>query len=173
MTSTLTEPVDFGQRSSLKVHPVSIGAMRLPDEHLAVPLIRQAIDAGMIYIDTSRGYGDSEIKLAKALKDGYREKVILSTKWAPWNVKIEPDDDTSAQCAYKRVLESMERLEVEYLDFYQLWCIDSSEHYEQATCKGGLLDGILRAKDEGLIRHLGFTTHDTPENISRYIKEAD
>ncbi|MCK4796155.1 MAG: aldo/keto reductase, partial [Spirochaetes bacterium] len=68
--------------------------MRLPDEEEAIPLMRQAIDAGMIYIDTSRGYGDSEIKVGKSLKDGYREKVILSTKWSPWNVKIEEDDDT-------------------------------------------------------------------------------
>jgi predicted aldo/keto reductase-like oxidoreductase len=59
--------------------------MRLPqDTDEAVALIRRAIDAGMTYIDTSRGYGDSEIKIGKALKDGYRERVILSTKWSPW-----------------------------------------------------------------------------------------
>src|SRR3989338_5638878 len=80
-----TMVVDFGKRSGLKVHPVSIGGMRLPDEEQAIPLLRQAIDAGMIYIDTSRGYGDSEIKIGKALKNGYRGKVILSTKWCPWN----------------------------------------------------------------------------------------
>ncbi len=173
MTRSQTREVDFGKRSGLQVHPVSIGAMRLPEEEQAIPLIRQAIDAGMIYIDTSRGYGDSELKLAKALKDGYREKVILSTKWCPWNIKVEPSDDTSAQCTYKRLLESMERLEVEYLDFYQIWSIENSDHYEQATCKGGMLDGIRRAKEEGLIKHIGFTTHDTPKNIAKSIDEAD
>ena len=173
MTIRQTRQVDFGKRSGLKVYPVSIGAMRLPDEQLATPLVRQAIDAGMVYIDTSRGYGDSEIKLAKALKDGYREKVTLSTKWCPWNIKVEPDDDTSAQCTYKRLLESMERLDVEYLDFYQIWSINNFENYQQATCKGGMLDGIRRAKDEGLIRHIGFTAHDTPDNIRKYIDEAD
>ena len=168
-----TRQVDFGKRSGLKVYPVSLGAMRLPDEQLAIPLIRQAVDAGMIYIDTSRGYGDSETKLAKALKDGYREKVILSTKWCPWNLKVQPDDDASAECAYKRLVESMERLDVEYLDFYQIWSINDSDTYQQATHKGGMLDGILRAKDEGLIGHIGFTTHDTPENIRKYIDQAD
>jgi uncharacterized protein len=59
------------------------------------------------------------------------------------------------------------------LDFYQLWNIDSLEHWQQATRRGGMLDGIFRAKKEGLVRHIGFTTHDTPENISRYIDEAD
>lgn len=173
MTIRQTKQVDFGKRSGLKVHPVSIGAMRFPEEELAIPLIRQAIDAGMTYIDTSRGYGDSELILAKTLKDGYREKVTLSTKWCPWNLKVEPDDDTSADCTYKRVLESMERLDVECLDFYQIWAIFNLEQYEQATCKGGMLDGILRAKDEGLVKHIGFTTHDTPENVSKYINEAD
>ena len=73
MTVRQTRQIDFGERSGLKVHPVNLGTMRLPDEELATPLIRQAIDAGMIYIDTSRGYGDSEIKLAKALKAGSSE----------------------------------------------------------------------------------------------------
>ena len=168
-----TKQVDFGNRSGLKVYPVSIGAMRLPELDKAIPLIRQAIDAGMIYIDTSRGYLDSELKLAKALKDGYREKVILSTKWCPWIKMVEPTDDTSADCEYKRILESMKRLDVDYLDFYQLWNIDTLEHWNQATCKGGMLDGILRAMDEGLVKHTGFTTHDTPENISNYIDQAD
>jgi predicted aldo/keto reductase-like oxidoreductase len=166
--------IDFGKRSGLKVYPVSIGSMRFPqDVDESVALIRQAIDSGMIYIDTSRGYIDSEMKLAKALKNGYREKVILSTKWCPWNLKVEPTDDTSAECTYKRILESMKRLDVDYLDFYQLWSINNNEQWVQATRKGGMLDGIIRAKKEGLVRHLGFTTHDTPENISKYIDEAD
>jgi predicted aldo/keto reductase-like oxidoreductase len=168
------EWVDFGKRSGLQCHRVSIGAMRLPaDEDEAVGLMRQAIDAGMIYIDTSRGYGDSEIKVGKSLKHGYREKVILSTKWSPWITKIEDADDSSADCTYKRILESMERLDVEYLDFYQVWSIMRPEHYDQAVAKGGMLDGIRRAMDEGLVWHTGLTTHDTPENVSHYIDEAD
>lgn len=168
-----TRLVDLGKRSGLKVHLVSIGAMRLPDEEQASVLIRQAIDASMTYIDTSRGYADSEIKVGKSLKDGYREKVILSTKCSPWIKKVEPNDDTSAECTYKRIIESMKRLDVDYLDFYQIWNIDSRKHYEQAVAKGGMLDGIKRAMDEGLVGHTGFTTHDSPNNISQYIDEAD
>jgi uncharacterized protein len=166
--------IPFGKRSGLNVYPVSIGAMRLPeDEQQAIALLRQAIDANMVYIDTSRGYGDSEIKVGKALKDGYRQKVILSTKWSPWVKKIASDDDTSAECAYRRLCESMERLDVDYLDFYQIWSVHSLESWKEATQKGGMLEGIQRAKDEGLVGHIGFTTHDTPENVSRYIDEAD
>ncbi len=173
MSITQKKQVDFGKRSGLKCFPVSIGAMRLPEEQKAIPLVRQAIDAGMVYIDTSRGYGDSELKLAKSLKDGYRQKVILSSKWAPWNFKAKESDDTSADCMYRRIIDSMQRLEVEYIDFYQIWAISNPEHYNEVVRKDGMLDGIRRAMDEGLVGHTGFTTHDKPENISRYIDEAD
>ena len=70
------ELIPFGQRSGFYVPQANIGGMRLPqDTGEAVALLRHAIDAGMRYIDTSRGYGDSEIKIGKALKDGYRQKV--------------------------------------------------------------------------------------------------
>jgi predicted aldo/keto reductase-like oxidoreductase len=67
----------------------------------------------------------------------------------------------------------MQRLDVSYLDFYQIWSINNNEQWVQATCKGGMLDGILRAKKEGLVKHIGFTTHDTPENVNKCIDEAD
>ncbi len=164
----------FGQRSGFEVPRVNIGAMRLPqDLDEAVALIRYAIDHGMRYIDTSRGYGDSEVKLGHALKDGYREKVILSTKWSPWITKIEEDDDASADCTCKRIEESMRRLDVDYLDYYQVWNIHNRETYDLAIAKGGMLEGIQRAMSDGLVGHTGFTTHDTPENLATYFQEAD
>ncbi len=156
------------------VPPANIGAMRLPrDLTEAVELVRHAIDSGMKYIDTSRGYGESEWILGEALKDGYREKVILSTKWSAWITKIQNADDTSGDCVRRRIDEEMRRLDVDYLDFYQVWNIDSREHYNQIIAKGGVIDGILKAKEEGLVGHLGFTTHDSVENILAYINEAD
>lgn len=164
----------FGKRSGFNVPAANIGAMRFPaDMDEAIALIRHAIDSGMKYIDTSRGYGDSELKLGQALKDGYREKVILSTKWSPWVVKIEETDDSSADCMRRRIEESMKRLDVDYLDFYQVWSVCNREHWQQATEKGGMLDGILKAREEGLVGHLGFTTHDSVENLISYLPEAD
>jgi predicted aldo/keto reductase-like oxidoreductase len=151
-----------------------MGTMRLPEDHdEAVALLRHAIDSGMKYIDTSRGYGESEIKIGKALKDGYREKVILSTKWCPWVMKVEESDDTSSDCMRKRIEESMSRLDVDYLDYYQIWNIDSREHYDQAIAKGGMLEGVQKAMSDGLVGHTGFTTHDNVENLLTYIEEAD
>jgi len=156
------------------VTPVSLGAMRLPEDCVdAVELIRQAIDAGMCYIDTSRGYGESEFKLGRALKDGYREKVMLSSKCSPWNKKVRPDDDGSADSVRRRIEEQMVRLDVDYLDFYQVWSVNNRETWEIATKKGGMVEGILKAMDEGLVGHTGFTTHDTVDNLLGYLDTAD
>jgi len=164
----------FGRRSGLKVPPVNIGGMRFPqDMDEAVALIRHAIDSGMTYIDTSRGYGDSELKLARALKNGYREKVILSTKWSPWAMRVSDSDSASADCVRRRIDEQMKRLEVDYLDFYQVWSINSREDYRQVVSRRGLLTGIRKAMDEGLVVHTGFTTHDDPKSLMKYIDEVD
>ncbi len=164
----------FGQRSGFQIPRANIGGMRLPkDVDAAVSLIRHAIDSGMRYIDTSRGYGESEWIIGLALKDGYRDKVVLSTKWAPWVTKIDPSDVPSSDCVRRRIEESMKRLDVSYLDFYQIWSVTKREHYQQAVAKGGMLEGILKAKEDGLVGHTGFTTHDSVENLLDYIEEAD
>jgi hypothetical protein len=165
---------DFGDRSGLQVHPVSIGAMRLPKDALeAVELIRYAIDSGLRYIDTSRGYGESEWLLGRALRDGYRDKVILSSKWSPWITRIQPTDEPTADCIRRRIDETLLRLGVDYLDYYQVWNIQSEENYQAATRRGGSLDGIRQAMDEGVVKRTGFTTHDSPENLLKYLPDLD
>lgn len=165
---------DFGKRSGLSVRPVSIGAMRLPgDVKDAVDLVRRAIDAGMCYIDTSRGYGESEFVLGRALQDGYRDKVILSTKCSPWIKKVRDTDEPDAATTRQRIEESILRLGVDYLDFYQIWNVNNRENWDKATRPGGMLDGIRGAMEDGLVRHTGFTTHDSVENLLDYIETAE
>lgn len=165
---------NFGQRNGHQVTPISIGAMRLPkDVDLAVELVRNAIDRGMCYIDTCRCYGESEWIIGRALKDGYRKKVLLSTKWSPWISKITDSDDTASDCMRRRIEESMRRLDVDFLDYYQVWNINCRAVYDQAVAKGGMVDGIIKAKADGLVGHIGFTTHDSVENLLTYIAEAD
>lgn len=164
----------FGQRSGLDVAAISMGAMRFPkDTDEAAKIIRHGIDSGLQYIDTCRRYGDSELKLREALKNGYREKVILSTKWSPWNDPEKTMADATASCVRAKIDESLERLGVDYLDFYQAWDVKSRECYEHFTAKGGMLEGVLAAKKEGLIKHIGMTTHDSVENVLDYIKQSE
>ncbi len=166
--------VAFGNRSGLSVFPVSIGAMRLPEDMIeSVELIRYAIDSGLIYIDISRCYGEAELKVGRALRDGYRKKVILSTKSSPWVRKIQPSDDGSADSILRRIEESLLRLDVDCLDFYQIWSIFNEDNWNLATSKGGMLEGIKKARDRGLVRHIGITTHERPEDIMRHLPECD
>lgn len=164
----------LGLRCGLPVPPISIGTARLPhDREAAAILIRAALDAGMRLIDSSRTYDDSELKVALALKNGYRERAVVSAKWSPWAVKVDPDDLPTASCARKRLEEQLHRLQVDYVDLYMIWLINIPEHYHSATAPGGLLEGILRAQDEGLVRHIGFSSHDTPQNICAYMRKSD
>lgn len=164
----------LGLRCRLPVPPVSIGTARLPhDREAAAVLIRRALDAGMRLIDSSRTYDDSELKVALALKNGYRERAVVSAKWSPWAVKVTPADAPTADCARRRIDEQLARLGVDYVDLYLLWLLNTPEQFRQATSKGGLLDGVLRAQDEGLVRHIGFSSHDTPQNICSYMRESD
>jgi len=165
---------EYGKKSGFNVPFLNMGAMRFPENvDEAVKVIRYAIDCGYKYIDTSRFYDDSELKLKIALQDGYREKVVLSTKWSVMVGKIESDDDDSADCMLKRIEESMTRLGVDHLDFYQLWCVLDLDYFNNAMKKNGMVDGMKKAKELGLVSHLGMTTHDTAENIISVIPQLD
>lgn len=156
-------------RAALDTSVLSIGAMRLPKDYdEAVALLRVAIDAGCNYIDTSRGYGESEPKLALALKDGYRDRVCLSTKASPWNFREEGYTGTADQTRAK-IEDSMRRLEVDRLDYYQVWSIVSQENWDTARKPGGIVEGIHKAMDEGLVDHVGATTHAPPDRIREMI----
>jgi predicted aldo/keto reductase-like oxidoreductase len=161
---------DFGRRSGKKVPRASMGGMRFPaDTNAAVDLIRYAIDAGMRYIDTSRGYGDSEYKIGRALRNGYRDKVILSTKWSPFIMKVEETDAPTADCMYRRIRESLTRLDVDCVDYFQLWNIQNKDEFAAMTAPGAMLDGIRRAMAEGLVKRTGFTSHSTVTELRDYI----
>ncbi len=156
--------------TGLKVSALGFGCMRLPmngDEivdELAIPMIRKAIDLGVNYIDTALGYcaSKSEITVGKALKDGYREKIILSTKNPVW----EADGDK-----WRKVLEEqLTKLDVSQIDVYHFHGINWKAYTETLSAPGGPIEASRKAQDEGLIRFRSFSFHDAPENM---IKLAD
>jgi len=153
---------------------IGIGTTRLPlgdKRNESIDIIRYAIDSGMTFIDASRGYWDIELVLAKALKDGYREKVLLSSKWAPWMMKIEEDDLPNEKSIVKRIEDSLKRLEVDYLDFFLIWSQNNQQNFSDIILTGGMLDGLLKARERNLIKYIGYSSHDNPKNIVKNLEE--
>ncbi len=145
-----------GQEISL----LGFGTMRMPvmadgnlDEASSVKMIRKAIDLGINYIDTAYLYhrSCSEAAVGKALKNGYREKVILADKM-PIILAKEKDD-------VKALFENQfRRLDVDVIDFYLLHNVNA---YSWKTAqKLDMLPFLERQRDKGRIRQIGFSFHD-------------
>jgi predicted aldo/keto reductase-like oxidoreductase len=165
----------YGKHTDIQLSALGFGAMRLPkDDDFAVECMTHAVDLGVNYIDTAWGYGagpdntpgHSEVLVGRALKCRPREELYLSTKNAV-------REDTTAVSWREQLEVSLTRLDTDYIDFYKIYHVATWERYNKLfKPSGGCLDAALQARDEGLIRHLSFSSHDTPENIIRLIDEG-
>lgn len=167
--------VPFGDHG-FSVSRLGMGMMRLPtreengqkmiDREAAIALVRHGIDQGISYVDTAYGYhnGESEIVTGLALKNGYREKVTLTTKLPLWLVKEEKD--------MNRLLdEQLKKLDVPYVDFYILHAVSRDRlHQMQALHYQDFLRQALR---DGRIRHTGFSFHDDHAAFLETLQDFD
>lgn len=152
---------EFG-KTGIKISALGFGAMRLPnDDQMAVDIMRSAVDQGVNYIDTAYVYGESERRVGLALRDGYRDKIYLSTKNPLMNLSL---DDWKT-----RMEESLTKLQTDHIDFYNVIHGMNYENYENFMVAEKALDMILKYKEEGVIRHIVFSTHDTPEGVRKSI----
>lgn len=157
----------FG-KTGLEISALGFGCMRFPvidqnptriDEEKATQMIHQAIEQGVNYLDTAYPYhatdfskpGNSEPFLAKALKNGFREKVYLATKLPCWLVESPGDME-------RYLDEQLARLETDYLDFYLLHALNRNTWDKMH--KLGALEFLSKAIEVGKIRYAGFSFHD-------------
>ena len=145
-------------RTGLEVSAIGLGCAQLLSSttEYAVRIVQRALELGVNYFDTARGYRDSEIKLGLGLK-GNREKVYISSKTG----------GKTREEAWQHLQESLERLQTDYLDNYHLHGLKAGEDLEQRLGPGGALEGLIEAKEKGLVRHIGCSSHR-----SRYLLEA-
>lgn len=170
----------FGKTNE-EVSVLGFGCMRLPvidgnyariDEERAIKMIRHAIDNGVNYIDTAYPYhgsgfdrgGESEPFVAKALKDGYRERVKIATKLPTWLVQTRADMD-------RLLNEQLKRLETNVIDFYMLHALNKS--IWQKLKKLGVDEFLDQAKKEGKIKHAGFSFHDNIDTFKEIVDSYD
>lgn len=144
-------------RTGEKVSLVGLGGYHLgrPDELESLRIVRTAIDNGINFMDNSWDYndGESEIRMGKALKDGYRQKVFLMTKI----------DGRTRESATKQLDESLKRLQTDTIDLLQFHEIIRMSDPERIFGPNGAFQAMLEAQKAGKIRYIGFTGHKSPE----------
>jgi predicted aldo/keto reductase-like oxidoreductase len=164
---------EFGQ-TGLKVSALGFGAMRLPmdrggqhvDEQDAIRVMVRALELGVNYLDTAPAYcrRESERVVGQAVKAWTKAgnpRPIVSTK--------NPVDDKTAKRWRYWLESSLKQLDVDYIDVYHMWSISWSEYRDKIDVRGGPLPEARKAKEEGLIRHVAFSLHDSAENLFKVI----
>lgn len=158
-------------RTGLKVSQLGFGAMRLPmvgegatsrvNRELAIPMIHRAFEGGVNYIDTAVGYGnqDSQRVVGEALK-GWRDRIVLSTKNHYYG--------TEEGEWWKLLEQSLERLQVDYIDIYNHHGLTWKSYCENIEPRVG--KWMQKARDQGLIRHICCSFHDNNEALENLVR---
>jgi aryl-alcohol dehydrogenase-like predicted oxidoreductase len=144
-------------RTGEKVSIVGLGGYHIgmqSDEQESIRIIRSALDAGINFLDNCWDYneGQSEVRMGKALRDGYRQKAFLMTKI----------DGRTKQMAAKQLEESLKRLQTDHIDLLQFHEVIRDNDPERIFAEGGGMEAVLEAKKAGKVRYVGFTGHKSP-----------
>ena len=124
------------------------------DENASISVVHAAIDAGINLFDVAPVYGwhHAERILGKALKGGRRKKVLIASKCGiVWNDKHETKNDLSRANILREIDESLERLQTEYIDIYQLHWPDHNTPIEETV------SALAEIKKAGKIRYIGLS----------------
>ncbi len=144
-------------RTGERVSAIGLGGYHIgvpKDEEEGIRIIRSAIDGGINFMDNCWDYhdGGSEVRMGKALRDGYRQKAFLMTKI----------DGRTKEAAARQINESLKRLQTDRIDLLQFHEIIRMEDPDRIFAPGGALEAVLDAKKAGKIRFIGFTGHKDP-----------
>lgn len=151
-----------------RVSMVGVGGFHLskPDDpQLAIRIVRTALDNGINFLDNSWDYGngESERRMGDALRSGYRDKAFLMTKI----------DARNAKGATRQLEESLQRLQTDHVDLLQFHEVIRMGEPDLIFAPDGALEAILRAREQGKLRYIGFTGHKSPEIHKHMLEVAD
>ncbi|PMQ01826.1 MAG: oxidoreductase [Dictyoglomus sp. NZ13-RE01] len=137
-------------KDGIKLSIIGFGGVLVmnEDQETANKRVSYAIEKGINYFDVAPTYGDAEIKLGPALR-GKRKEIFLACKTG----------ERTKDSAWKQLHESLKNLETDYFDLYQLHAMTTMEDFEKVIGPNGALSAFVKAKEEGLIRYIGFSAH--------------
>jgi aryl-alcohol dehydrogenase-like predicted oxidoreductase len=135
------------------------------DERESIAIIRTAIDNGINFMDNCWDYhdGQSEIRMGKALRDGYRSRVFLMTK-------VDGRDKKTAQ---KQIDESLKRLQTDVIDLLQFHEVIRMSEPDRIFAAGGAMEAFRDAQQAGKVRYIGFTGHKSPDIHLKMLQTAE
>jgi uncharacterized protein len=145
-------------RTGESVSMVGLGGYHLgkqSDPEESIRIIRTGIDEGINFLDNCWDYnsGESELRMGKALRDGYRQKVFLMTKI----------DGRSKTDATIQINESLRRLQTDRIDLLQFHEVIRDSDPDAIFAKGGAVEAVVEAQKAGKLRFIGFTGHKSPD----------
>ncbi len=154
-------------RTGEEVSIVGLGGAHIgmqANEDDSIRIIRTAIDNGINFMDNCWDYngGNSEIRMGKALRDGYRSKVFLMTKI----------DGQEKKTAAKQIDESLKRLQTDTIDLLQFHEVIRMSDPERIFGPGGAIEAVLEARKAGKLRYIGFTGHKSPDIHLKMLQTA-
>jgi len=153
-----------GERvSAIGIGGYHLGKQQDPDE--SIRLLRAAIDRGITFMDNCWDYngGISEVRMGQALRDGYRQKVLLMTK-------IDGRDKNTAA---RQIEQSLGRLQTDVIDLLQFHEVIRLDDPDVIFAPGGAIEAVQEARKAGKIRYVGFTGHKDPSVHLRMFETAD
>jgi predicted aldo/keto reductase-like oxidoreductase len=124
------------------------------EQNAANNLVAKAFDRGINYYDVAPSYGEAEVILGPALQP-YRKNSFLACK-------TTERDKEGAEMELNR---SLKRLKTDHFDLYQLHALQTTEDVEKAFAPGGAMEVFLKAKEEGKVRFLGFSSHSDAASL--------
>jgi len=157
-------------RTGEKVSALGVGGYHIgvPSEEEGIRIIRTAMDHGVNFLDNCWDYhdGDSEVRMGKALRDGYRGRAFLMTKL----------DGHTKVAAARQIDESLKRLQTDHVDLMQFHEVVRPGDPEKIFAPGGSAEAMLEAKKAGKLRYIGFTGHKDPSihlKMLKMVKDHD
>jgi aryl-alcohol dehydrogenase-like predicted oxidoreductase len=144
-------------KTNEKVSAIGLGGYHLghpQDPSEAIRIVRSAVDRGINFMDNCWDYylGESEFRMGIALRDGYRQKVFLMTKF----------DGRTKDSTARQIDESLKRLQTDRLDLIQYHENIRMEDPDRFFAADGPIEALMEAKKAGKVRYIGFTGHKDP-----------